>query len=112
MFEGRRLDRYQIRIQRTSEGPVGGSSNLVADPIPDSLSKVPVQSGGRRWLERVKPAQGSQHRFLHEVVGVGQIARPVRQSSSSPPCESRDIALKECVQRIAIALLRQAKERQ
>jgi hypothetical protein len=59
--------------------------DFVADAVHERLPKIRLQGTVVPWLERIDVPQGLRERFLYEILGVAQIARPLGQTPARPP---------------------------
>ena len=72
--------------------------DLVADAVHHGLTEVGLERAVRAVLEDPDLTQGRDHRFLHQVVGIHQVASPGRQAAVRPPFQGRTRADKDLVQ--------------
>src|SRR5262245_21421178 len=107
----RRLERRRAPIRRVlveharCRRPLR-APHFVANTIDDGLPKVGLQRALVARLELIDALDGADDRFLHEIVGVHQVAAPPRQTTARPPAQRRQKAAEQAVQRIGIAALR------
>src|SRR2546421_12833422 len=97
-----------VLIECRGDGRAGAATHLVADPIHYRLTEVRLQRPLMSRLERVDAFDGAQDRFLDEVVGIHQVARPAWQAAAGPAPERRQAAGKEASEGSGVGGLREA----
>src|SRR5262245_45827616 len=78
-------------------------ANLVPDPVHHGLTQVRLERGVHSVLEHVDSLQGVDDGFLDQIVGVCDVARPVRQPSARPPLEERNLAGEDGIEGASIS---------
>src|SRR4029434_10685849 len=75
---------------------------LVSDAIEHRLPQVRLECTDTARLEVFDPLERLSERVLDKIVGVGEIARPLRQPAASPSLERFEMPREEAVQRLLI----------
>jgi hypothetical protein len=77
--------------------------HLVSDAIEHRLTQVRLQCADAARLEVFDPLKRLKQGVLDKIIGVGEIARPLRQPASSPSLERFDMSREEAFQRLLVA---------
>src|SRR5688500_4115134 len=75
---------------------------LVSDAIEHRLTQVRLQCADAARLEVFDPLKRLKQGVLDKIVGVSEIARPLRQPAPGPSLERFDMSREEALQRLLI----------
>ena len=84
-------------------GPAASLAKLVAHSVLDGGPQVRLQRARAADFEVVEALEGAKERVLDEVVGIGCVARPLRQPAPGPSAERSEMPLHQALQRVRIA---------
>ena len=75
---------------------------LVSDAIEHSLTQVCLQRTDPAWLEGLNPLKRLNQGVLDKVIGIGEIARPLRQAAAGPSLERLEMSGEEAFERLLV----------
>ena len=75
---------------------------LVADAIEHRLPQVRLQRTDTARLEVLDPLERLKQGVLDKIIGVGEIARPLRQPAAGPSLERLEMSREEAFQRLLV----------
>ena len=84
LFERRRLAVLVLRVELGRHRPPADAADVIADAVHHRLPQVGLQGPFAARVERLQMLKRLQHRFLDNVLRVGQVARPPRAAGRAP----------------------------
>jgi hypothetical protein len=90
-------------VQCGEVGPPAVPAQLVAEPVEHSLSQIRLQRADTTRLEVSNPLERLKQRVLDKVVGIRQVAGPVREPAPGPSLERLEVARKQALERALLA---------
>ena len=76
VLERRRTEVFVLRVELGGHRPAADPPDVIADAVQHGLPEVGLQGALAAHLERLQMLKRLQHRFLDNVLGVGEVARP------------------------------------
>ena len=92
-----------LRVELGGHRPAADPPDVIADAVQHGLPEVGLQGAFTAHLERLQMLKRLQHRFLDNVLRVGEIAGPQGQPATRPAQQRRHAAGEEGVDGRAVA---------
>jgi hypothetical protein len=103
LLQRRRLMVLVLRIELGRHRPPVDPTDVIANAVQHRLAQVGLERPLAADLERLQVLKRLEHRFLDNVMGVGEVAGPARQSSAGPAEQRRHAPGEEVVDGRAVA---------
>jgi len=90
------------RVERADGGRAPLAADLVADAVHHRAAQVGLQRALPSRLEMTKVGHAADERVLDQIVGVGKVARPLRQPAGGPAGQPWQVAIHQAIERGSI----------